>query len=76
MDNQERPQENLNGLIQSLYKFLLSGWGNYPIFFESNDGKIYSVSTIGMTACSGYPDDTPEEYKSPIGFVLKEADSK
>lgn len=73
--NQERPQETLIGLIYSLYKFLPS-WGNYPICFESNDGKLYQVSTIGMTVCADCPEDTPEEYKLPVGFVLKEASVK
>jgi hypothetical protein len=74
MSNLEKPQETLLSLVGCLANFAPSeGWQSAPIWFKDKSGKVYPVSTIGMTICTECPDDTPEEYKVPVGFVLQEA---
>lgn len=74
MSNLEKPQETLLSLVSCLANFAPSkGWQSFPIWFKDKAGKIYPVSTIGMTVCAECPDDTSEEYKVPVGFVLQEA---
>ncbi|MBV6513852.1 MAG: hypothetical protein FMNOHCHN_03408 [Ignavibacteriaceae bacterium] len=74
MNSFEKPQETLKSLTETLcWLYSSDGWKDKPVWFKDKNGELHPVSTIGMTICADCPDDTPEEYKAPVGFTLQEA---